>query len=227
APDRSALAYAARPRTIAMAGAAMLPHAAVRGAGAVRDLSHSGLIVPLTRGRGRVAGLSALLFGVGALHVLRLSPNAGSGRVPRRMDELKTQTSALRAQIAERLSASRVEAEAARLGLAVPDPKAITYLSAADGDASRLARLLGTGTLLTAPTQPSSYPASQPPYAASAIGQEPTTSTTATRLASGPTGATGSAPSGGGGSSGGGSSGSGAGSGAGSGSGGATGGVGL
>ena len=134
---RSQQAQAARVMRPAMAGAAMLPHAAVRGAGAVRDLSDSGLIVRLTRGRGWIAVLSTLLGGIVALNVLSLSLNAGSGRISLQIDELKTQNSALRAQIDERLSASRVEAEAMRLGLAVPDPKEITYLSAPDGDAAR------------------------------------------------------------------------------------------
>ena len=206
----------------------MLPHAAARGAGAVRDLSDSGLIVRLTRGRGWIAVLSALLGVIVALNVLSLSLNAGSGRLSLQIDELKTQNSALRAQIDERLSASRVEAEASRLGLAVPDPKGITYLSAADGDAARLARLLGTDTFLMAPSQPSSYPTSQPPYAPSAIAQPttttaPTTTAPTTTAPSGPANAAPSSPDG----SGGGSSGS-SGSAPGGGSGGSsTGGVGL
>ena len=212
-----------------MAGAALFPQAAVRGVGAVKDFSDSSLIMRLTRGRGWIGVLGALLVGIVALNVLSLSLSAGSGRLSLQIDELKTQNSALRAQIDERLSASRVEAEALRLGLAVPDPKEITYLSAADGDAVRLARLLGTGTLLTAPIQPSSYPTSPPPYAPSAIGQPttttPPTTTTSTTTPSGPGNAAPSSPDG----SGGGSSGtSGSGSGAGSASGGSsTGGVGL
>src|SRR5829696_8853341 len=126
----------------AMAGAALFPQAAMRSAGAVRDLSDSGLIVRLTRGRGWIAVLCALLGGIVALNVLSLSLNAGSGRLSLQIDDLKTQVSALRAEIDERLAASRVEAEAARLGLAVPDPEAITYLSASNGDPQRLARLL-------------------------------------------------------------------------------------
>ena len=51
-----------------------------------------------------------------------------------------------------------MQEEAARLGLAVPDPKAITYLSANDGNAARLAHLLGTDSFLLAPSVPSSYP---------------------------------------------------------------------
>ena len=58
-----------------------------------------------------------------------------------------------------------MEAEASRLGLAVPIPKAITYLSASDGDAARLAHLLGTDSFLMAPSLPSSYPAPGTSYA--------------------------------------------------------------
>jgi hypothetical protein len=205
----------------AMAGAAMLPHAAVRGAGAVRDLSDSGLIVRLTRGRGWIAVLSALLGGIVALNVISLSLNAGSGRLAMQIDELKTQNSTLRAEIEERLSAGRVEAEAARLGLAVPDPKQITYLSADDGDASKLARLLGTNTFLAAPSQPSSYPTGQTTYAPSQSGSAAPTTTTAPPSGTAPTT---TAPGNGGGSAGGGSTGSGTSSGS---PGTSTGGVGL
>jgi hypothetical protein len=48
---------------LAMAGAALIPHAAVGAAGAVRDLSDSSLIVRLTRGRSWIAVLCVLLGG--------------------------------------------------------------------------------------------------------------------------------------------------------------------
>jgi hypothetical protein len=206
----------------AMAGAALLPQAAVRSVGAVRDFSDSGLIMRLTRGRGWIAVLCALLGGIVALNVISLSLNAGSGRVSMQIDELKSQTSALRAEIDERLSASRVEAEASRLGLAVPDPKAITYLSANDGDAQRLAHLLSTDSFLTAPSQPSSYPTEGTTYSTSSTPSAAATTTVAP-AATTPTTPSPSttAPS-----SGGGSTGSSAGGGS-SGSSGATGGVGL
>jgi len=162
-----------------MAGAALFPQAAVRSAGAVRDFSDSGLIVRLTRGRGWIAVLCALLGGIVALNVLSLSLTAGSGRTSLQIDELKTEVSSLRAQIDERLSAVKVEAEAARLGLANPDPRAITFLSAANANAARLAHLLATDSFLLAPSQPSSYPApgtSYAPVPTTATG--PTTTTT-------------------------------------------------
>ena len=160
----------------AMAGAALFPQAAVRGAGAVRDFSDSSLIMRLTRGRGWIAVLCALLGGIVALNVLSLSLTAGSGRVSLQIEDLKTEVSALQAQIDERLSASRVENEAARLGLAVPDPKAITYLSAQDGDAARLAHLLATDSFLLAPSQPSSYPTGGQTYAPVGVSSTPSPS---------------------------------------------------
>lgn len=179
--SRPRQAPAARLVRPAMAGAALFPQAAVRSAGAVRDLSDSGLIVRLTRGRGWIAVLCALLVGIVTLNVLSLSLNAGSGRTSLQIDELKTEVSSLRAQIDERLSAVKVQAEAARLGLANPDPRAITFLSAANANAARLAHLLATDSFLLAPSQPSSYPAPGTSYA-----PVPTTATAPT-AATGPT----------------------------------------
>jgi hypothetical protein len=206
----------------AVAGAALFPQAAVRSAGAVRDISDSSLIMRLTRGRGWIAVLGAMLVGIVALNVVSLSLTAGSGRLSVQIDELKTEISGLHAQIDERLSAGRVEAEAARLGLANPNPNEITYLSAGDGDAARLAHLLGTDSFLLAPSQPSSYPAPGTSYAP--VRTPSTISAPTTTVAPTPTPATsGTAPSSSGSSSGT-SSGSGSSSGS---SGGSTGGVGL
>ena len=171
-------------RNAAVAGAALLPHAAVGAAGAVRDLSDSSLIMRLTRGRGWIAVLCALLGGVVALNVISLSLNADAGRLGLQIDRLETQNSALRAEIAERLSASRVETAANTLGLANPDPKEISYLSAKDGEAGKLARLLSTGELLTEPSQPSSYPSAGESYGLAP--SSPTTDTTTTTPAPSP-----------------------------------------
>jgi hypothetical protein len=100
-----------------------------------------------------------------ALNVLSLSLTAGSGRLSLQIDEMRTQVSGLQAQIEEKLSASKVEAEAVRLGLANPDPKAITFLRASDADVRRVAHLLATDGFLLAPSLPSSYPAPGTSYA--------------------------------------------------------------
>jgi hypothetical protein len=175
---RASASPAARPRVLA--GAALFPQAAMRSAGAVRDFSDSGLIVRLTRGRGWIAVLCALLGGIVALNVLSLSLTAGSGRTSLQIDELKTEVSSLQARIEEQLSAVKVEAEAVRLGLANPDPKAITFLSASDADARRVAHLLATDGFLLAPSQPSSYPAPGTAYAPIPTTNAATTTTAAT-----------------------------------------------
>jgi uncharacterized membrane protein YgcG len=219
---RARQAPAGRLMRPAVAGAALFPQAAVRSAGAVRDISDSSVIMRLTRGRGWIAVLGAMLVGIVALNVLSLSLTAGSGRLSLQIDELKTEISGLHAQIDERLSASRVEAEASRLGLAVPDPKAITYLDASDGDAARLAHLLGTDSFLMAPSLPSSYPAPGTSYAPVSTSSPTPQTTTVAPTTTSATSVT--APSSGSGSSSGTSSGSGSSSGS---SGSSTGGVGL
>ncbi len=183
----------------------MLPGAALRSAVAVRDLSDSSLIFRLTRGRGWIAVLSVLLFGIVALNVVSLSLNAGSGRVSQAVEELERQNSGLRAQLAEQLSASRIQGTAATQGLAVPPPEAISYLSAEDGDLERLVKLLDEDNLLTSDpievvpaTEPISYepPVSQSPSPSPASAPEPAAPAPATPAPApsggGSTGSTGS-----------------------------------
>jgi hypothetical protein len=186
-PRRRSAATVRAVKPAVAAGAALLPQAAVRGVGAVRDISDSGLIVRLTRGRGWIAVLCVLLGGIVTLNVLSLSLNAGSGRLAIQIDDLKTQVSTLRGQIDERLSASRVEAEAARLGLAVPDPEAISYSSASNGDAERLADLLATDSFLTAPSLPSSYPTGGSTYTPPAAAAPATTTVAPSTTTTSPT----------------------------------------
>jgi hypothetical protein len=193
---RSGQAQAARMMRPAVAGAALLPQAAVRSAGAVRDISDSSLIMRLTRGRSWIAVLCTLLGGIVALNVVSLSLSSGAGRLSLQIDDLKTQISALHAQIDERLSASKVQAEAARLGLAVPNPKAITYLSANDGDARRLAHLLATDGFLLAPSLPSSYPSDGASYAPVPVSEAPPETATLAPTAAEPTTTTGTSSTG-------------------------------
>jgi hypothetical protein len=129
----------------AAAGAAMLPHAAVRTADAVRDLSDSSLIVRLTQGRAWIAALGVLLAGIVALNVLILSLNSGVGVAGEKIDLLERQNSALRAELAEKLSSVRVEEEGAALGMSVPQPEDTSYLRARHHDAKRAARALDGG----------------------------------------------------------------------------------
>ena len=132
----------------ALAGAALIPQAAVRTAGAVRDLSDSSLILRLTRGRGWIAVLCVLLGGIVTLNVVSLSLNAGSGRVSRQIYDLERANSGLRAEVAEELSSSRIAELAPGLGYYVPDPASVGYVTARDEDLEKLLRLFSNEMVL-------------------------------------------------------------------------------
>jgi hypothetical protein len=174
-PRRQAQGGFAQP---ALAGAALIPHAAARTAGAVRDISDSSLIVRLTLGRGWIAVLCALLGGIVALNVVSLSINSTSGRVSQAIEEYERSNSALRADLAEQLSASRVEGAAAELGLAVPPPEQITYLQASDGDLERLAEVWGGDSFLSYESSSTAVPTVATP-ASAPVESAPATTTPA------------------------------------------------
>jgi len=135
-------------RSRAATPAAGIPVAAVRRtAGAVGDIADSGLMVRLTRGRLWIGLLAALLVGIVGLNVLSLSFSSSAGRLAERSQTIERENSVLRAKLAQRLSSKRVEVVAASLGLTVPDPKDITYLSKDDGDPEVAARRLESGEL--------------------------------------------------------------------------------
>jgi hypothetical protein len=150
-----------------------------RTAVAVTTLPDSGLVVRMTRGRLWIGVLGALLAGIVALNVVNLSLSSSSGRASQRATALERSNSALRAQIAEQLSNERVQLAAQRLGLIVPEPGDIAYLTAGGRDAANAAKRLQTGTLTAAvtpvlaaaPVEPAAAPA-EPEAAA------PTTTTT-------------------------------------------------
>lgn len=124
-----------------------VPVAVGRTAGAVGGLADSGLVVRLTRSRLWIGVLGVLLIGIVALNVVALSFSASSSEAARQADELERLNSALRGDIATRLSGDEVEAAAGELGLAIPEPGAIRYLSTSDGDAAEAARRLRDGEL--------------------------------------------------------------------------------
>ena len=158
APSRRFQARVAPRPNPALAGAALIPHAAVRTAGAVRDLSDSGLIVRLTAGRGWIAVLCALLGGIVALNVISLSINTTSGRVSQAIEEYEQRNSALRAELAETLSSSRVAEAATALGLGIPGPEEVVYLDAQENDLQRLADALGGDTVMSTDSSSSTMP---------------------------------------------------------------------
>jgi hypothetical protein len=140
--------------------------------------------------------LGALLAGIVALNVLSLGLSSSSSQTTQAATALEQSNSVLRARIAEQLSNERVQAAAAQLGLVVPAPGDITYLTIGAGDAGSAAgRLAGSGfvgpTTVGGPgsagtpgsspaaTTPAPFtPSSSPPSAAQPPAAAPAPSTT-------------------------------------------------
>jgi hypothetical protein len=123
----------------------------------VRDLPDSGIVHRLTRGRAWIAVLGGLLVGIVALNVASLGLTTSSGTTGAQISELQTSNSALRSELAEKLSAPRVQAAASTYGLVTPPADDITYLNFKSSDFGRALQVLaGDVTALVAPWTPSS-----------------------------------------------------------------------
>jgi hypothetical protein len=119
-------------------------------AGAVGGIADSGLFVWLTRGRLWIGLLGTLLVGIVGLNVMALSFSASSSNAGQAADALRRENSALRAQIAGRLSNSEIQSVAAKLDLVMPAPGAIGYLQSSADDAKQAAERLRNGELTIA-----------------------------------------------------------------------------
>ena len=147
APRRAPARPARRRRTGHTPIAGFVPVAVGRTAGAVGGIADSGLVVRLTRSRLWIGLLGGLLIGIVALNVMALSFSASSSDAARQADELKRLNSALRGDIATRLSSPEIQAAAAKLGLFNPEAGSIRYLRPSPGDAAEAARRLRNGEL--------------------------------------------------------------------------------
>jgi hypothetical protein len=131
--------------------ARLVPLAVGRTAVAVSGIAESGVVRRLTRGRLWIGALTTLLVGIVALNVLALSFNATASRTGRQADALKRENSILRGRLAEAgASDQRIQTQAAALGLIVPEPGSITYVSRKPDDAATAARRLASGELARA-----------------------------------------------------------------------------
>jgi len=147
APRRAPARPARRRRTGHTPIAGFVPVAVGRTAGAVGGIADSGLVVRLTRSRLWIGLLGGLLIGIVALNVMALSFSASSSDAARQADELKRLNSALRGDIATRLSSPEIQAAAAKLGLFNPEAGSIRYVRPSPGDAAEAARRLRNGEL--------------------------------------------------------------------------------
>jgi hypothetical protein len=192
-PHRSRPAARRPARSRAPMPARLVPIAVGRTAEAVSGIAESGLIHRLTRGRLWIGLLATLLVGIVAMNVLALSFNATASRTGLRTDVLKRQVSILRAQIAAAgASNERVQSEATKLGLIVPEPGSITYLTPSPDDAATAAKRLTSGDLVagapqaSAPTAPTSPDVAAASATTTASAPAPTTTTTTSTITSQP-----------------------------------------
>lgn len=97
----------------------------------------------MTRNRIWVGVLASMLCGIVALNVYSVSLNAKAGAVTAKVERLERDNSAIRGEIAERLSSDRVATMAPSLGMVVVNPTEARYLEIEPGDAAEAARNLG------------------------------------------------------------------------------------
>jgi hypothetical protein len=100
----------------------------------------------MTQGRLWIGVLGVLLVGIVALNVATLSFAASSGRIDEQITALEKENSMLESREAQHYSTARIRAEAAELGLTMPNAEEPHPVEAAPGDvAAAAARLAAAG----------------------------------------------------------------------------------
>ena len=114
-----------------------------------RSLPDSTLLERLVRGRGWILVLGALLFGLVALNVSLLKLNAAAGQNAERAKVLRIQNAKLQGKASRLASGDRLRAAAGEMGLVMPEPKKVHYLTTRpDRDPRQAARNIRDGTAL-------------------------------------------------------------------------------
>jgi hypothetical protein len=104
----------------------------------VRALPDHALLDRIVRGRAWIPLLGVLLVGIVAMQVEILKLGTGMGRWIDRSSTLQTRNQALQASVAGLMDDQRIERLAAKLGMVMPDPTAVSFLSAQPaGDTAR------------------------------------------------------------------------------------------
>jgi hypothetical protein len=138
----------------------------------IRGLPEHTLLDRIVRGRAWIPLLGVLLVGIVAMQVEILKLGAGMGRWIHRSTTLQTRNEALQGSVAGLMDDQRIERLAAKMGMVMPDPTALSFLSAQPaGDAARAA------ANVHAP-DPSNF-ASQAPVLQSSAGAPASSTTTA------------------------------------------------
>ncbi len=174
-----------------------------RAAEAIRTLRDSAVLDRLVRGQGWIALLGVLLIGLVGLNVSLLKINAGNGREAEVARDLRIQNAKLRGTVSRLASTERLQAAAEQMGLVMPAPQMVNYLTAHPrGDGRRAARNVrlevpAPGPDLLVSFSPEAQRELIAPTPSQPIVESPapvTAQTPAPGTAAGTTGATGTAP---------------------------------
>ncbi len=158
-------ATAALPQLPALPRLRPLPTIGTIGSHAFRvgkGLPDSRLLDRLLRGRIWIGLIAVLLFGLVFLNVSLLRMNSAAGNNAEQVKELRIQNDRLNAKVSRLQGGDRLDRVAGRLGLVMPEPGSVHYLSARESDVEQAARALrggrrdpsATGLEGTVPTVP-------------------------------------------------------------------------
>jgi len=123
-PGRSAPAGTLRSRRAVARGSL-----SIRAAAFVRALPEHRLLDRIVRGRAWIPMLGILLAGIVAMQVEVLKFGASMGRSIERTTALQSQNELLRASVARLADDQRIESRAAAMGMVMPAPDAIGFMS--------------------------------------------------------------------------------------------------
>jgi hypothetical protein len=107
----------------------------------IRGLPEHTLLDRIVRGRAWIPLLGVLLVGIVAMQVEILKLGTGMGRWIERSSSLSTKNQALQASVAGLMDDQRIERLAAGMGMVMPDPTAVSFLSAQPGAARAVANI--------------------------------------------------------------------------------------
>jgi hypothetical protein len=147
-PARVSGATAALPQLPALPRLRPLPSIGTIGSHAFRvgkGLPDSRLLDRLLRGRVWIGLIALLLFGLVFLNVSLLRMNSAAGHNAEQVKELRIQNDRLNAKVSRLQGGDRLDRVAGRLGLVMPEPGSVHYLSARGSDAEQAARALRGG----------------------------------------------------------------------------------
>lgn len=111
--------------------------ASERFAAFLRSLPDHALLDRLVRGRVWIPLLGVMLVGIVAMQVELLKLNASTGRSIELISSLQSRNESLRADVASASNPNRIDRIATGMGMTMPGPEAITFLSARSASAQR------------------------------------------------------------------------------------------